>query len=172
LPLFFSKFMWFKLFIILLLMLGINFFYSQTSVGIGIYPTDTETGLGFRSGKNSTVCLDARIAKANFFSKANSSSYLSELSVVFRVVKLEKVRFHIGIGARMEGNVDRPNRYGGLIPIGVEAFPFPFQNAGLFFEAAPFYTVDNRNDFYAGLRTAAGFVFYFTKKPKENPLLN
>ncbi|MGZ3883083.1 MAG: hypothetical protein ACXVP0_01970 [Bacteroidia bacterium] len=150
-------------------MLGIHALSSQTSVGIGIYPTGTETGIGFRSSRNSLVCLDARVTKANFFSKANMSSFLSELSVVFRVVKLEKVRFHIGIGARMEGNVDRLNRYGGVMPIGVEAFPFPFQNAGLFFEVAPFYTVDNRNDFYGGLRTVAGFVFYFPKKTREQP---
>ncbi|MGZ4117120.1 MAG: hypothetical protein ACXVPY_06545 [Bacteroidia bacterium] len=26
---------------------------GQTSVGIGMYPTGTEAGLGFRSGKNS-----------------------------------------------------------------------------------------------------------------------
>jgi hypothetical protein len=140
---------------------------SQTSIGIGLYPTGSEAGIGLRSSKNALACLDARVSKVSFLSKSNSSSMLSELSVVFRIVKLEKVRFHLGLGARAEFNFDRRNRYGAVIPIGVEAFPFPFQNAGLIFEVAPFYTVDDRNDYVAGLRTVAGFVFYFQKKTKE-----
>jgi hypothetical protein len=37
--------------------------YAQTGPGIGIYPTGTETGLGFRLNKDKKVALDARIAR-------------------------------------------------------------------------------------------------------------
>ncbi len=143
--------------------------FSQTGAGIGFYSTGTEAGVGFRSGKNSLACLDARISKAVFTAKAGASSFLSELNVVFRTVLLEKVRFHIGIGARGEWNIDRPDKYGAVIPIGVEGFPFAFQNAGVFFEVAPYYASDWVNDFNAGLRTVAGFVFYFPTKQKTLP---
>ena len=143
--------------------------HSQTGAGIGFYSTGTEAGVGFRSGKNSFACLDARVSKAVFSAKAGTSSFLSELNVVFRTVLLEKVRFHIGIGGRGEWNIDRPNKYGAVIPIGVEGFPFAFQNAGVFFEVAPYYTSDWVKDYNAGLRTVAGFVFYFPIKPKAAP---
>jgi hypothetical protein len=150
------------LIIILLLVCMISF--SQTGVGVGLYPTGTEVGIGFRSAKNSRACLDARISKAFFAPKAGSSSFLSELNVIFRAVLLEKVRFHIGIGGRAEWNIDRPNKYGAVIPIGVEGFPFSFQNAGIFFEVAPYFAHDMIKDYNAGLRTVAGFVFYFPTK--------
>jgi hypothetical protein len=152
--------------LIILLVLVCVASFSQTGAGIGLYPTGTEVGIGFRSGKNSKACLDARISKAFFTPKAGTSSFLSELNAIFRVVLLEKVRFHIGIGARAEWNIDKPNKYGGVIPIGVEAFPFPFQNAGIFFEVAPYFTHDLVKDYNAGMRTVAGFVFYFPTKEK------
>ncbi len=137
---------------------------SQTSVGIGIYPTGTETGLGFRLNKDKRISLDARLTRANFYSEPGVSSFLSELSCIYRVVLLEKVRFHLGIGFRADWNLSTTHKYGGVIPIGVEAFPFPFQNAGLFFEAAPFYVSDLESKWHAGVRTVAGFVFYFPTK--------
>lgn len=140
--------------------------FSQTGAGIGFYPTGSEAGIGFRSGKNSTTCLDARISKVLFTPRAGTSSLVSELNAIFRVVKLEKVRFHIGVGARSEWNIDRPNKYGAVIPLGVEGFPFPFQNAGVFFEVAPYFSHDLVKDYNAGLRTVAGFVFYFLTKQK------
>lgn len=153
-------------FFIMVSAIGINS-KSQTGVGIGLYPTGTETGIGFRSAKNTIACIDARVSKALFTPKAGTSSFISELSVVFRAVLLEKVRFHIGIGGRAEWNIDRPNKYGGVIPVGVEGFPFAFQNAGIFFEAAPYFAHDGIKDYNAGLRTVAGFVFYFPTKTKE-----
>jgi hypothetical protein len=165
----FSNFMQQRIYLLFLMAFSWNFFPAQTSVGIGLYPTGTETGVGFRSGKNSFACLDARVTKVNLFSKAGTSSFITELSSVFRLIRLEKIRFHLGIGARTEWNIDRNNKYGGQILAGVEAFPFPFQNAGLFFEAAPFFMHDLRNDYASGLRTVAGFVFYFPKKEKDLP---
>lgn len=157
-------------FLLILMSLTLNSnLNSQTGVGIGFYPTGTEAGIGFRSGKNSLACLDARISKAIFTPKAGSSSFISELNVIFRTVLLEKIRFHIGIGGRGEWNIDRPNKYGAVIPIGVEGFPFAFQNAGIFFEVAPYYASDWIKDFNAGLRTVAGFVFYFPTKTKNVP---
>ncbi|MDP1746185.1 MAG: hypothetical protein Q8L90_11440 [Bacteroidota bacterium] len=142
--------------------------YAQTGIGIGIYPTGTETGFGFRSGKNSRLIADVRICKANFFSNQTQSSFITEISGIYKLVKLEKIRFHLGIGARSEWNFGgKKNKYGGVVPIGVEAFPFPFQNAGLFFEAAPFFTHDFERGYYGGIRTVAGFIFYFPLKEKK-----
>ena len=136
---------------------------SQTGVGIGIYPTGTETGLGIRLNKEKRLNAEARVTRANFYSdsKIGQSSFLTELSVLYRVVLLEKVRFHVGVGARADWNFTTSYKYGGVIPIGVEAFPFPFQNAGLFFEAAPFFVSDMDSKWTGGIRTVAGFVFYF-----------
>jgi hypothetical protein len=143
---------------------------QNTGIGLGIYSTGTEVGVGFRSGKNSTWLLDARVTKANFFNNPAASSFISEISGVCRVIKLEKVRLHIGLGLRNEWNFGKNNRIGAVVPIGVEAFPFSFQNAGLFFEVAPFFTDNMHKDYYAGLRTVAGFVFYFPTK--EKPAVN
>ena len=141
---------------------------SQTTVGIGIYPTGTETGLGFRLNKDKHLSLDARVTKANLYSDAKTAStFLSEVSGIYRLVLLEKVRFHLGIGLRANWNLTTTHKYGAVIPIGVEAFPFPFQNAGLFFEAAPFFEADDRLNWQGGIRTVAGFVFYFPKKTKK-----
>jgi len=137
---------------------------AQTGIGIGIYPTGTETGLGFRSGKNSKFFVEGCITKANLYNSPIASSALSELAMGVRVVKLEKVFLNIGLGVRAEYNSNKNNKIGAIIPISVEAFPFPFQNAGLFFGAGLFYTSDLKKDTYAGIRTAAGFVFYFPKK--------
>ena len=141
---------------------------SQTTIGIGIYPTGTETGLGFRLNKEKRISLDARITKANFYSNSsNASSFLSEVSGIYRLVRLEKVRFHMGLGFRSNWNLTTSHKHGVVVPIGVEAFPFPFQNAGLFFEAAPYFETDNQSNWQGGIRTVAGFVFYFPKKLKK-----
>ena len=149
---------------------------TNTGLGIALFPTGTDVGLGIRTNKNKKWVLDARIAKANVYTQGTQSSFTSEISAVCRVVKLEKVRFHAGIGVRTEWHWGPDNRYGLVTPIGVEAFPFPFQNAGLFFEVAPFFT--ESSSFFAhdmtgrgsnslgGLRTVAGFVFYFPKNDK------
>lgn len=137
---------------------------AQTSIGIGIYPTGTETGLGFRLNKDKRLSLDTRITRANFYSEPGVSSFLSEVSGIYRMVLLEKVRFHMGIGFRADWNFSTSHKYGAVIPIGVEAFPFPFQNAGLFFEAAPFFVSNINSLWHSGIRTVAGFVFYFPTK--------
>ncbi len=139
---------------------------SQTSVGIGLYPTGTEAGLGFRLNKDKKVALDARITRANLYSdqKVGQSNFLIELSAVYRIVLLERVRFHLGLGFRGDWNLVTSDKYGAVMPLGVEAFPFPFQNAGLIFEAAPFYVSDLHSKWVAGIRTMAGFVFYFPTK--------
>ncbi|MDF2437402.1 MAG: hypothetical protein K0Q95_1778 [Bacteroidota bacterium] len=143
-------------------------FSQETGIGIGIYPTGSETGLGFRSSKNSRLIADVRIGKAAFFSNQAQSSFMTEVSAVYKVVRLEKVRFHLGLGFRTEWNFGgKENKYGGVMPIGVEAFPFPFQNAGLIFEVAPYYMEDFHNVYNGGLRTLAGFIFYFPFKEKK-----
>lgn len=157
-----------KLLIVTGLVISFLALKSQTTVGIGIYPTGTETGLGFRLNKEKRLSLDTRITKANLYSnKSGTSSFLSEASVIYRLVRLEKVRFHMGLGFRSNWNFTTTHKHGAIIPIGVEAFPFPFQNAGLFFEAAPYFETDDRSNWQGGIRTVAGFVFYFPKKNKK-----
>lgn len=142
---------------------------AQTGPGIGIYPTGNETGMGFRSGKETQLALDARLARASFYSeKAKSSTFVTEISLLYRIVKHERIRFHTGIGYKADWDFPASHKRGFVIPIGVEAFPFPFQNAGLFFEAAPFALSDVQHNYFGGLRTAAGFAFYFNKPVKEN----
>jgi hypothetical protein len=141
---------------------------SETGPGIGIYPTGTETGIGLRTGKNSKIIGDFRVSKANFYSVASNSSFITEASAVIKLVQLEKVRFHLGLGGRAEWNFGgKPHKAGAVMPVGVEAFPFPFQNAGLFFEAAPFFTMDYLNTYTGGIRTVAGFIFYFPLKKNQ-----
>lgn len=147
--------------------------FAQTGPGIALYPTGTETGLGLRSGKDTRWALDARATRANFYSEKNkASSFVSEVSVVCRIVKLEKVRFHLGLGYRADWNFTETHKHGAVMPIGVEAFPFPFQNAGLFFEAAPFFVSDFDKSSQFGIRTVAGFVFYIPSKALLNALRN
>lgn len=141
---------------------------AQTRVGIGFYPTGTETGIGFRLNKDQRINFDTRITKANFSNSPAISQCISETSVLYRLVLLEKVRFHMGIGFRGEFNFNGLSKYGSVIPIGVEAFPFVFQNAGLFFEVAPFYVLNHNRQWNSGLRTVAGFVFYFPKKNQSH----
>ena len=141
---------------------------SQTTLGIGLYPTGSEAGLGFRLNKDKRVSLDARLAKVNIYSSSTSpSAFITELNIIYRVVLLEKVRFHTGIGFRSNWNLTQTHKHGVIIPIGVEAFPFSFQNAGIFFEVAPYFETDNKFNWQGGLRTVAGFVFYFPKKLKK-----
>ena len=142
----------------------------DTGVGIGIYPTGTETGFGFRSAKNKHYAIDVRVTKANLFTNPESGSIINEASWLYKIAYYERVRLHAGIGLRADWNLDKTasHRYGFVTPVGVEAFPFPFQNAGLFFEAAPFCTWTTHSNNNIGVRTVAGFVFYFLKKPKGN----
>ena len=137
----------------------------QTGPGIAFYPTGTEAGLGFRSSKDSRWALDVRATRANFYSESNkTSSFVSEVSAVFRIVKLEKVRLHLGLGYRADWNFTETHKHGVVMPLGVEAFPFPFQNAGLIFEVAPFFVSDFDKSSQFGMRTVAGFVFYIPSK--------
>ncbi|MBI3520413.1 MAG: hypothetical protein HY062_13815 [Bacteroidetes bacterium] len=142
---------------------------AQTTVGIGLYPTGSEAGLGFRLNKDKRITLDARLAKANIYSSsATPSTFVTELNFIYRAILLEKVRFHTGIGFRSDWNLTQTHKHGAIVPIGVEGFPFSFQNAGVFFEVAPFFETDNKSNWQAGMRTVAGFVFYFPKKTKKD----
>jgi hypothetical protein len=142
---------------------------TATGPGIGFYPTGTETGIGYRSSKDKKLVLDIRATKANFFSKPGTSNFITECSLVYRVVYLEKVRLHTGLGYRADWNFTEGHKHGAVLPLGVEAFPFPFQNAGLFFECGFFADTGDHHNWHAGIRTAAGFIFYFPKRIKTNP---
>jgi len=141
---------------------------SQTTIGIGLYPTGSEAGFGFRLNRDKRVSLDARLAKANIYSSSTLPSvFVTEINLIYRALLLEKVRFHTGIGFRSDWNLTQTHKHGAIVPIGVEAFPFSFQNAGVFFEVAPFFESDDKSNWQGGLRTVAGFVFYFPKKIKK-----
>lgn len=132
-----------KVLLIVLVIISINFHLSaqeqKLGPGIGIYPTGTETGFGFRSSKNKPGVIDVRVTKANFFTNPGAGSLVNEASFIYRVAYYEKVRFHVGLGGHAKWSVDRKqsDRIGPVVSLGAEAFPFSFQNAGLFFEAAP-----------------------------------
>jgi hypothetical protein len=155
----------------LLTFLGVIFgSTAQTSVGLALYPTGSETGLGFRLNKDKHVSMDARVTKAGLYSgKTTPSTFISEISVLYRVVYLEKVRFQMGLGFRSDWNFTANHKHGVVVPVGVEAFPFPFLNAGLIFEVAPFYETDDHSNWNGGMRTVAGFVFYFPSKKTKTP---
>ena len=141
---------------------------TKYSVGVGLYTTGSEYGLGFRSSKVNKMCFDVRFTKTLFTTNPNTGGFNSEINFVHRVVKQERLNFHIGYGFKTDINVNvgSLNKYGVVFPVGVEAFPFPFQQAGLFFEVAPFYITTTNRSAQFGLRSAAGFVFYFTSSKK------
>ena len=154
------------IFFLCLTVLNVN---SQTTVGIGLYPTGSEVGLGFRLNKDKRIALDARLSKANIYSNSsNPSTFVTEINFIYRAVFLEKVRFHTGLGFRSDWNLTLTHKHGVIVPIGVEGFPFSFQNAGIFFEVAPFIETDDKSNWQGGLRTVAGFVFYFPSKKQKN----
>jgi hypothetical protein len=163
----------FFLLILFLFFCVMTLLFSQTKAGIAIYATGTETGLGYRSAKESKFAFDLRACKVNFTGTPARGSFVSESSLICRVYKAEKLRFHLGLGFRgsWQHKTGLQNEYGAVIPIGIEAFPFPFQQAGLFFETAPYYTA-YKSSWSAGIRTTAGFVFYFPEKTtssNQNP---
>lgn len=140
----------------------------RTRGGIGIYPTGTETGFGYRSSRDNRWAIDVRATRANIFTKPRTGSLVNEISVIYRLVFYERVRFHAGLGGRADWNLSegQSHRFGLVTPLGVEAFPFPFQNAGLFFEAAPFCAWAKQGNVNIGIRTVAGFVFYFLRRER------
>ncbi|MES2587611.1 MAG: hypothetical protein V4622_01445 [Bacteroidota bacterium] len=164
----------FLLIIFIFVSIFIAFIYSQEKLGfgIGILPTGSETGINFRSSKQDKLVFDLRISKANVFFHTNSGSFINEVSLSYRVAYQEKLRFNLGLGTRAEWNLDvkQTQRYGMILPIGIEAFPFPFQNGGLFFEVAPYFTNDKNNLQNLGIRTTSGFIYYITKKPKNEKI--
>ena len=141
--------------------------------GIGIYGSGTETGFGYRSSKNTRLAADIRVAKANIFTEPQTGSIVNEASLIYRIAYYEKARFFVGIGARVDWGIGQnaageaiDNKYGVVFPMGAEAFPFPFQNAGLFFEAGPFVTTADGENYNIGIRTVTGFAFYFLRPAK------
>lgn len=142
--------------------------FAQTGPGIGIYPTGTEAGIGYRSAKDTRLAIDARITWTNLLGHPLSGSAVNELSLICRIIHLEKVRLHLGLGARADWAIGSNNhKWGTVMPIGIEAFPFPFQHAGLFFETAPCLTLSANTNWNAGIRTAAGIVFYIPEPKAE-----
>lgn len=148
--------------------LCLKFNAQNYGVGIGFYPTGVEAGLGLRTSKNNLFFADIRVTKANLYTNPSLGLIVNEASAVFRIVQYDKVRLHLGIGARTEWNFtpNQQSRYGFITPLGVEAFPFPFQNAGLFFETGFYTTFSADKTVNLGLRSVAGFVFYFIKREK------
>jgi hypothetical protein len=139
--------------------------------GIGFYPTGTEAGIGFRSSKDKTSLVDARVTKFSIYTNPKQGSFNTETSLLYRIAYYERLRLHVGLGFRGEWTItqNQDDRLGVVMPVGVEAFPFPFQNAGLFFEVAPYFTSNSSGQNY-GLRTVAGFAFYFIKKERNEKI--
>ena len=79
---------------------------ERTGAGIGIYPTGTETGFGYRSSRDNRWAVDVRTTRANFFTKPKSGSFVNEVSFIYRVAYYEKVRFYMGLGGRADWNIE------------------------------------------------------------------
>lgn len=143
---------------------------AQSGIGIGLYPTGTETGFGLRTGKDSHWAADLRVTRFGVqgTGEERSGSFVNEASLLYRVLYLERIRLHTGLGFRADWQFGaaQEHRFGAVAPVGVEAFPFPFQHAGLFFEAAPFYVMDRTGCPFTGVRTVAGFVCYIPTKER------
>jgi hypothetical protein len=139
--------------------------------GIGFYPTGTEAGIGFRSSKDAKFLFDGRVTKFSIYTNPKQGSFNTETSLLYRIAYYERVRMHLGLGFRGEWTItqNQNDRLGVVMPVGVEAFPFPFQNAGLFFEVAPYFTSNSTEQNY-GIRTVAGFAFYFIKKERNEKI--
>src|ERR1700744_1025310 len=103
--------------LVIILFLNSFIMYCQTTIGIGLYPTGTETGLGLRLNKDKRISMAARITRANFYSNPGVSSFSTELSGIYRIIVLEKVRFHVGLGFRTDWNLSTSHKYGAVIPI-------------------------------------------------------
>src|SRR4051812_30508778 len=103
---------------------SIGLLQAQTGPGVGLYPTGSETGFGFRLSKDARFTWDARVARAQFYQdRSRASGFVTENSLICRIVKLEKVRFHVGLGWKAEWSFSSANRHGLIVPVGVEAFP-------------------------------------------------
>lgn len=150
----------------------VNSFYCQENLksGLGVLPTGSEIGINFRSSKDKPLFLDLRVSKVNILLNKNSGGFINESSLIYRISKHEKLRFNLGLGLRLESSITpKQNQRGGVvIPLGIEAFPFPFQNGGLFFEVAPYFTSDKVNYQNLGIRSSSGFIYYFTSKSKQH----
>ena len=81
----------------------------KTGAGIGIYPTGTETGLGYRSSRTNRWVIDVRITKANAFTEPRGGTLINEASWIYRIAYHERVRFHAGVGARADWNSIKHN---------------------------------------------------------------
>ncbi|MBX2979582.1 MAG: hypothetical protein KF905_09830 [Flavobacteriales bacterium] len=143
---------------------------AQSGMGIGLYPTGTETGFGLRTGKDSRWAGDLRVTRFGMqgTAEARTGSCVNEASILYRPLHLERIRLHTGLGFRVDWQfgTGQEHRYGAVMPIGVEAFPFPIHLAGLFFEAAPYCTIDRSGVPSYGVRTVAGFVCYIPTRER------
>jgi hypothetical protein len=143
---------------------------AKGQVGVGLYPSGTEPGISFKTSKVKPVYADIRFTDF-FFSDSDHFKFKSEVLVKRRFTYFERINFVVGVGPRMEYYSNDNLFYGVVAPLAVEAFPFPFPNAGLFFEVGPYYTTDFSGQFHGGFRTASGINFYFVNRKISNVLL-
>ncbi|MFN6944476.1 MAG: hypothetical protein ACK4ND_05980 [Cytophagaceae bacterium] len=155
--------------IILHTLLSILSFSSYSQVGLGVYPSGSEAGLSFKTSKLNSFFADIRMSDFNFSQNIEELSFKNEVFAKYRLTYFERINFIIGLGPRMEFYGQRRPFWGIAAPIAVEAFPFPFPNAALFFEVAPFYASDLHGQYHGGFRTASGINFYFVPRKSKLP---
>ncbi|WMJ73194.1 hypothetical protein RCC89_08465 [Cytophagaceae bacterium ABcell3] len=144
-------------------------FFTFAQVGIGVYPSGSEPGLSFKTSQRTKFFADIRLQDLQYTNFADQQHIKTELLAKRRFNWFDRINFVIGIGPRAEFYGHQDNFFGVVAPIAVEGFPFPFPNAGLFFEVAPYYSSDFNGNFHSGFRTVSGINFFFVSRKDELP---
>jgi hypothetical protein len=155
-------------FVVAFCMLIIGWGNAFSQVGIGVYPSGNEPGFGFKTSHKGKWFADIRIADVLLPQDRDMFRVRGEVLAKRRFTYFERVNFVTGIGPRIEYSGNTGSFYGLVIPVAVEAFPFPFPNAGLFFEVGTYGVTDFEGPIKAGFRTVAGINFYFTRNNTLN----
>ncbi len=141
---------------------------KPNKLGIAVLPVGSEFAVGTKYNITNRSTVELRLTKPNYTLNPTGKtgySFVTELIYVHRVVAKPKVKFNVGLGARadyaLNSNVEN-FRYGAVVPISVEAFPFAaIPNGALFFEVAPIFTLNADKSQLGLFRSASGFCIYF-----------
>ncbi len=141
---------------------------KTNKVGMAILPVGSEFAIGGKVNFDKHNTLELRLARPSYTVNPvgnTSYSFNSELFYLRRIVAKPKVKFNVGLGARVEyANIltKETIRYGAVLPVSVEAFPFAvIPNGALFFEVAPIFLTAKDKSQSLFFRSASGFCIYF-----------
>jgi hypothetical protein len=145
----------------------LNGFPAFSQVGIGVYAGGNEPGLTFNTSRYGKYFVDFRISDVLLPQDRSEFRIRSEVMLKRRFTYFDRANFILGLGGRVRHTGSEGTFYGISLPVAVEAFPFPFPNAGLFFEVGPYLASDFNGRSVGGFRTASGINFYFFRQQKN-----